>query len=159
MFDSGLMNDPNNPNNLERVPVAKNVEDLQIAYVLNTPTGSSPTAPDSDQNWIVGDVAGRQEQPDPNAQAPQPDYVTASATDPSRFTMNPANVRMVRYSFTIRSYRPDPYPPAGWAGDPFLFQENRDTTTGVPALGRYRRVVIKGSVALRNMESRSPFVF
>src|SRR5258708_27834055 len=151
MFDSGLNN--------ERVPVAKNVEDLQIAYVLNTPTGSSPPAPDSNQNWIVGDVAGFQEQPDPNVQGPQPDYVTASATDPSRFTMNPANVRMVRYSFTIRSYRPDPYPAAPWAGDPFLFQENRDTATGVPALGRYPPVVIKGSVALRNMESRSPFVF
>jgi hypothetical protein len=104
-------------------------------------------------------VAGSQEQPDPNQQAPQPDYVTASATDSSRFTMNPSNVRMVRYSFTIRSYRPDPNPTASWTGDPFLFQENRDTTTGVPALGRYRRVVIKGTVALRNMESRSPFVF
>jgi prepilin-type N-terminal cleavage/methylation domain-containing protein len=159
MFDSGLNNDPNNPNNPERVPVAKNVEDLQIAYVLNTPTGSSPPAPDSNKNWIVGDVAGSQEQPDPNQQAPQPDYVTASATDSSRFTMNPSNVRMVRYSFTIRSYRPDPNPTASWTGDPFLFQENRDTTTGVPALGRYRRVVIKGTVALRNMESRSPFVF
>jgi prepilin-type N-terminal cleavage/methylation domain-containing protein len=156
MFDSGLA--PDN-NTVERVPVAKNVEDLQIAYVLNTPVAGGSGPDSTNNNWIVGDVAGTQEQPNPAALGPSPDYIQASATDSSRFTLNPANVRMVRYSFIIRSYRPDPYPPAGWAGDPFPFKENRDTTTGVPALGRYRRVVISGSVALRNMESRNSFVF
>jgi prepilin-type N-terminal cleavage/methylation domain-containing protein len=155
MFDSGLA--PDNVN-VERVPVAKNVEDLQIAYVLNTPT-TGGNGPDSNTNWIVGDAPGVQEQPNPAAQGPNPDYIQAPPTDASRFTLNPANVRMVRYSFIIRSYRPDPYPTTAWAGDPFPFKENRDTTTGVPALGRYRRVVISGSVALRNMESRNSFVF
>jgi hypothetical protein len=155
MFDSGLA--PDN-NTVERVPLAKNVEDLQIAYVLNTPVAGG-SGPDSNKNWIVGDVAGTQEQPNPAAQGPSPDYIQASTTDSSRFTLNPANVRMVRYSFIIRSYRPDPYQSTAWAGDPFPFKENRDTTTGVPALGRYRRVVISGSVALRNMESRNSFVF
>jgi prepilin-type N-terminal cleavage/methylation domain-containing protein len=158
MFDSGLYPDPNNPNAVERVPVAKNVEDLQIAYVLNTPAAGGAGPDKSNTNWIVGDAAGTQEQPDPSV-TPVPNYVSTPPTDTSRFTVHPANVRMVRYSFVIRSYRPDPYPPAGWAGDPFPFKENRDTTTGVPPLGRYRRVVISGSVALRNMESRNSFVF
>jgi prepilin-type N-terminal cleavage/methylation domain-containing protein len=158
MFDSGLA--PDNTT-VERVPVAKNVEDLQIAYVLNTPVNNIPVnaanGPDSNTNWIVGDAPGVQEQPNPGALAP--DYVSTPSNDVKRYNLNPANVRMVRYSFVIRSFRPDPYPTTAWAGDPFPFKENRDTTTGVPALGRYRRVVISGSVALRNMESRNTFVF
>lgn len=157
MLDTGLTKQVNGSPVAEVVPVAKNVEDLQIAYVLNTPIAGG-TGPDNNANWIVGDTSGVQEEPNPAAQAPNPDYIGAAVNDPSRFTLHPANVRMVRFEMVVRSYRPDPSPDASWAGDPFPAQENRGAASA-PALGRYRRVVVSGSVATRNLESRNPFVF
>jgi type IV pilus assembly protein PilW len=158
MLDTGLTKQVNGSPVPEMVPVAANVEDLQISYVINTPIGGG-TGPDNNGNWIVGDTSGVQEEPSPTAAGPNPDYIGAPVNDPGRFTLNPANVRMVRFQMVVRSYRPDPGPDPSWAGDPFPILENRGAASAPASLGRFRRVVVSGSVATRNMESRNPFVF
>jgi type IV pilus assembly protein PilW len=158
MLDTGLTKQVNGSAVPEMVPVAANVEDLQISYVINTPIGGG-TGPDNNANWIVGDTPGVQEEPSPTAAGPNPDYISAPVNDPGRFTVNPANIRMVRFQMVVRSYRPDPGPDPSWAGDPFPILENRGAASAPASLGRFRRVVVSGSVATRNMESRNPFVF
>lgn len=158
MFDSGLR--IGGAATTEQVPVAKNVEDMQIAYVMNASVGGSGATDASNANWIVADAPGVQEQPNPGITPP--DYVNTAQTASARFSLSPANIRAVRYTFTIRSEWPDlslftPGATTGWQGDPFLYQENRNANA--PALGGYRRLVIAGSVVVRNMETRNSFTY
>jgi type IV pilus assembly protein PilW len=135
------------------LPVSKNVEDFQVAYVLNSSTGF--IAPDSNTDWIVGNdkTPSTAEEPDPTAAAP---LYTTSATDPSRFSMNPANVRSIRLTLTIRSDRTDSGQRPGWTGDTLTAAENR---TGTISGGRYHRSFAKAQVTLRNMDTKGPFTF
>ena len=157
MLDPGI--DLNNNGTLpptdtaDLLPIAKGVEDMQVAYVLNSATGF--TAPDSNHDWIIGNDkgAGTAEAPVYTASAP---LYTTSQTDPSRFTMNPANVRSIRLTLTMRADRTDSGQPPAWTGDTLTAAENRaGTITG----GRFHRYVVKSQVTLRNLTAAGPFVF
>lgn len=134
------------------VTIASGVEDLQVAYVLETYAGRTP--PDSNANWVIGDERSRREEPDPTV--PGPTYETA-AEDARRFTLHPANVRAVRIALGLRSVRGDPAAPSAWAGDPFVLTENRSAT--VTGTSRLRRAVLHSTVTVRNLSSRALFVF
>lgn len=147
MLDTGLT-----VNDAEQIlPVAKNVEDMQVAYVLNSDGSAGPDATDHD--WVVGNVSGTAEEPSLTATAP--DYRTAT-TDASRFSLHPANVRGVRVSLTIRSDRTDNTHGEGWAGQQVPFAENRNAGT---QSGRYRRYTAETEITLRNLQVRLPFIF
>lgn len=137
------------------IPVAKNVEDMQVAYILNSvnvPSGS--TAPDSNADWVLGnDRTAAAEEPDFTATAPS---YTDSSTSPSRFTANPANVRGVRVSLRLRSDHPDRAHTDYWAGDALPYAENR---TGTVQLTGYRQYTAETQIYTRNLESRLAFFF
>lgn len=157
VLDTGLdLNEdgstPDEGDDDDLLPVAAGVDDLQVAYLLDPSAGF--TAPDSDANWIVGDTAGVREEMDPAAAAP--DYRTA-LNDASRFNLHPANIRGVRLSLGLHSSVPDTSQPQSWQGDPLRLLENR--TSGLGSLGRFRRSTARSTVTLRNLESRSPFIF
>lgn len=136
------------------VPLVPNVEDLQVAYVLERRVGAVP--PDSDGNFVVGDDAaeGRlSEEPDPNALAP---LYNTGLDDPLRRNLHPANIRAVRVSLVVRTDRRKP--PQGGAppaGDPMPQTENSTRTVDDDGYGRF---VVSATVAVRNMTSRAMFV-
>jgi type IV pilus assembly protein PilW len=136
------------------IPIAKGVEDMQIAYTYIPGTLYGFAATDSNTNWIVGDVPGTLEEPDPTLTAPQ--YTTSSA-DASRFNLHPANVRGVRVTFSIRSLQTDQSQAATWTCDPLVLSENR--TAQLASFGRLRRYTAGTSVSVRDMDSRNSFIF
>jgi type IV pilus assembly protein PilW len=157
MLDSGLDLDADGtlpPADLDDlVPIAKNVEDLQVAYVLQpTTVFVAPDAPAGSGDWVLGNNSGTAEEPDFSAAAP---VDTTLASDSSRFTKHPANVRAIRVTMTIRSDRIDQTQPSSWTGDLVAGAENR---TASLSGGSRRRYVSRTEIALRNMIS-SPFTF
>ena len=154
MLDNGLDSDadgtlpPNDADDL--IPIARNVEDLQIAYRLNSRTGAGP---DADGDWIIGNTSGSSEEPDVTATSP--DYSTGTA-DPARFSMHPANIRGVQMTLTVRSIRSDPTQPASLSGDTPPHTGNR---SGQLPGSRFRRYQTRTDVVLRNMNARSSFTF
>lgn len=157
MLDTGLDLDddgalpPGDTDDL--VPLARNVEDMQVAYLLQP--NPAFAAPDSNADWIIGNnrAAGAPEEPNRGATAPLYNTPAGAA---ARFTLHPANVRAVRVTLTLRSTRTDPRHGPGWAGETVQGAENR---TGNLAGGGFRRFVARTEITLRNMESRGPFTF
>ena len=164
------------------IPIAPGVEDIQFAYILNinAPTVASGGAPPSPApgkgpdvptaggvntgNWVVGDyftgtgasATGTQEQPDPTL-ATMPQYGTGLA-DGSRFTTAAANIRGVRMTVNLRSLQTDQAQPASWTGDVENRVENLNGAN-LQTGGRFRRFSYSATVACRDMESRSAFIF
>jgi type IV pilus assembly protein PilW len=164
------------------LPVAPGVEDIQFAYVLNinaptvpsggAPPSSAPTkGPDAPTagaanagNWVIGDyvtgtgaaATGTQEQPDATL-ANMPQYSTALA-DPLRFNTTAANIRGVRMTVNLRSLQTDQSQPTSWTGDVETRVENLNGGN-VLSGGRFRRFSFATTVACRDMESRSAFIF
>jgi type IV pilus assembly protein PilW len=137
------------------IPVAKNVVDMQVGYVLNPCTGY-PAGPDSDQNWVTGDAKGVQEEPLVLTNPVGPTYDTA-ANDPARCaTINAANVRALRVTLRLRSDRADHSQGPAWPGDVMANAENRTGTLNVP---NYRLFTAELNVTLRNMTSTTGFIF
>lgn len=136
------------------IPIAKGVEDLQVAYILNDGTTAGRPALDSNTDWIVGNQSGAFEELNPTLAAPV--YATVS-TDPLRFNLHPANVRAIRITISVRSSQPDAAPPDSWTGDPLSLAENRNLQ--LPSYGRYRRSSISATINVRNLSSRSTFMF
>ena len=136
------------------IPVAKNVLDLQVAYALD-PCAGVASGPDSDGDWIIGNAKATREEPLLNTNPAAPTYGTAS-TDPSRCTLNPANVRALRLTLRLRSDRVDPNKNNGWTGDRIANAENRPGTLNVPG---YRLFTTQLDVTLRNMSSTASFIF
>jgi hypothetical protein len=148
---------PTDPADL--IPIAKDVEDMQVAYVI-PPNPACATAPDNGPgatgDWIVGNNPGVVEEPIGTAATVPPTYQTAG-NDPSRCnSLNAANVRGVRVSLRIRSDLPDRSRPPTWPGDSIPFAENR---TGSASGGNYRRYTSETEITLRNLDSRSPFIY
>lgn len=140
------------------IPIAKNVEDMQVAYVI-PPNPACATAPDNGPgvtgDWIIGNNPGIVEEPVGTAATVAPTYTTPSS-DPSRCnSLNAANVRGIRVSLRLRSGKPDSTRP-GWAGDSIPYAENR---TGSASGGGYRRYTSETEITLRNLDSRSPFIY
>ena len=141
------------------IPVAKGVEDMQVAYVI-PPNAACATAPDNgpgpNGDWVVGNNAGVVEEPFGTTATVPPTYQTA-VTDPSRCnSLNAANVRGVRVSLDIRSEVADRSKGPTWTGDSVPYAENR---TGSASGGNYRRYTSETEITLRNMDSRSPFIY
>jgi hypothetical protein len=135
--------------------VAKNVMDMQIAYSLD-PCPGYANGPDSNGDWVVGNVKGQPEEPLLLTNPAAPTYDTPSS-DPARCaTISPANVRGIRISLRLRSDRQDHSKPTGWSGDVMNAPENRAGTLNVPG---YRLFTAELNVTLRNMASSSPFLF
>jgi type IV pilus assembly protein PilW len=161
MLDSGLdlnLNGvtPDQGDLNDLIPIAKGVEDMQVAYGY-TPSsvlGLALAAPDSNANWTVGDASGVLEEPNPALAAP---LYSTGLTDPSRFNLNPTNIRQVRITLSVRSLQPDLSQRPGWLGDPLQLSENRNVQLLDP--GRYRRYVTSTTAYARDMDSRSAFVF
>ena len=159
MLDTGLdynLDDvtPDAGDTRDLIPVAKGVEDLQIGYVINNGVPYGFLAPDNGADWILGDTAGLREEPTVES-ALSPIYTTPSS-DPSRFTVDQTNIHGLRFEMTVRSANADTSLAPGALGDPMILSENRNVLT---TTGQFRRVQVAASVACRNMESRSTFIF
>jgi hypothetical protein len=127
---------------------------MQVAYSLD-PCASVATGPDADGDWTIGDTKGQQEEPLVNTNPVAPIYGTAS-TDPSRCTMNAANVRAIRVTLRLRSDKKDHGAGPSWTGDVLNNAENRSGTLNVPG---YRLFSAQLDVTLRNMTSTASFIF
>ncbi len=85
-------------------PIAADVENFQIAYLMNRPRpGVVATEVDSggNKNWILGDAAS-ESTPDPAAAAP---LFGTDYSDTIRFNAHPANIRALRVNIVARSRR------------------------------------------------------
>jgi type IV pilus assembly protein PilW len=131
------------------IPVARGVEDMQVAYQLGVIAG---TAPDSDHDWVVGNnkAVAAAEEPDPTAARPINGTLNG--------TMNPANIRGVRVTLVVRSPMPDRSLGSVFLGDPAVKFENRSDVSAI-TLGQFRRMPITLSAATRNMGSANPYLF
>ena len=164
------------------LPIAPGVEDVQFAYLLNvnapavTVGGAPPSAPPQKGpdapsaggvpagNWVIGDyftgsgtsATGTVEQPDATV-ANMPQYSTSLA-DPLRFNTTAANIRGVRVTINVRSLTTDQTKPPNWTGDVEQRAENLNGSA-LQSGGRFRRFSFSTTVACRDMESRSAFVF
>ena len=151
MFDTGLY--PSAGGDI--YPLAKDVEDIQVAYGL-TPSTLYP-APDTNADWVLGNDTSSAAAEEPDFDAGSPGYST-SLTASSRFTKNPANVRAIRVTLRLRSDRTDQTHPSSWTGDTLVYPENH-AQSGSLSGGRYRRYTAETEVTLRNLDSTSPFTF
>jgi type IV pilus assembly protein PilW len=164
------------------MPIAQGVEDVQFAYILNinapavasgsappsSPPGNGPDAPTAGGgnagNWVIGDyftgtgatASGTQEQPDSTI-ANMPQYTTTLA-DPLRFNATQANIRGVRLTVNLRSLQTDQTQVPTWTGDTEKRVENLNGSA-LQTGGRLRRFSFSTTVACRDMESRSAFIF
>ncbi len=139
------------------LPIDPDIEDLQVAYVMNRQAGG--TAPDPSGDWVTGDDKAAGDPPDePDAAAPAPQYDTPIA-DATRQNLNPANIQAVRVSLVVRSEEPDPSQPNGALGDPLPLLENSTRVLTPAQQGGYRRLVFTTTVSIPNMDSRSMFAF
>jgi type IV pilus assembly protein PilW len=154
------------PDTADEIPIARGVEDMQIAYLLRA-SATGVAAPDNGQDWVIGDTAGTLEEPDPTATAPNSAWAPVGPVDGDaaavRFNMHPANIRGVRIRLTVRSLRQDITQPTPWLGDPAVADgstaiENRNDFTAV-ALGRFRRFFSSVTVTTPNLGSKDPFIF
>jgi type IV pilus assembly protein PilW len=157
MLDTGIDADNDGtlpPTDLDDlIPVAKNVEDMQVAYLM-TPNAAF-TAPDSNADWIFGNNSALSSAEEPNRSVTAPVYDTPT-DDPSRANAHPANIMGVRVTLTVRSERTDPSMPTNWTGDTIDAPENR---TGNLSGGRFRRYPMVTEITLRNMSARNAFTF
>jgi type IV pilus assembly protein PilW len=151
VLDTGIDFSPTGalPATANLIPVARGVEDMQVAYELGPITG---TAPDSDHDWVVGNnrAVAAAEEPDPTAARPINGVLNG--------TMNPANIRGVRVTLVVRSPMPDRSLGSVFLGDPAVKFENRSDVSAV-TLGQFRRMPITLSAATRNMGSANPYLF
>jgi type IV pilus assembly protein PilW len=137
------------------LPIAPNIEDLQVSYVFPSSAGFTP-ADGTGGDAILGNTAGTQQEPDPTLAAGV-DWYRVSPTSSNHYIAHPANVRAIRIDLNVRSSRTDPGPGGNWTGDPLFLNGNRNTQLG--SFGRFRRSLATSTVTLRNVESRSPFIF
>jgi type IV pilus assembly protein PilW len=133
------------------VPVASDIEDFQVAYVMNQPQAAwgvtpAPAEPDlGNKNWILGDDSTASAE-QPSAAATAPRFETAYR-DANRFTKHPANVRAVRISLLARAPQS-----RGTGSRPAL--ENRSAG----ARDGFYRNLMRSQVAPQNILTRSSFV-
>lgn len=139
------------------IPIAANIEDFQVAYVLPV-GGTAPDLPLGSGDFILGNASGIAELPVPPALATSTPLYTTLPGHSSRRTTASANVRGVRVSIITRARREDASRP-GWPGDAVAYGENRTGTTPVGVGNRFLRFPMVTQITLRNMESQRPFTF
>jgi type IV pilus assembly protein PilW len=135
------------------IPVARDVEDMQVAYQIGQPVVPpfiATGAPDSNHDWVIGDDPGIREEPSIAATPPQ--------TGLSSGTMHPGNIRAVRVTLGIRSSTVDSSIAAPGGGDVPLSAENRTDLSAI-AVSQFKRYPQTFSVATRNMSAANPYLF
>ncbi|MGQ0507115.1 MAG: hypothetical protein ACT4TC_17545 [Myxococcaceae bacterium] len=137
------------------IPVARSIEDFQVAYILQPTTSFAAPDASTNNNWVLGDDKGSTAPDEPSLGAASPTYAT-TATDSSRFTRHPANVRAIRLSLIARTSKTDSSEPPSWTGDVVNAPENHG---GTLSGNRFHRYFATAEVDLRNLESTGSFVF
>ena len=153
-FNQNTVSPENGGDLADEIPIGHGVEDMQIAYLLK-PNPAGGTGPDGNNDWIVGNVAGVVEEPNP---ASTPPAMGAGDSDPSRYAnTNPANIRGVRMRLSVRSLLVDLTLKTG-QGDVPPLMENRNDVTAI-ARGQFRRYQTSAVQATLNLNSKDPFIF
>jgi prepilin-type N-terminal cleavage/methylation domain-containing protein len=145
---------------LDWIPLAKDIEDMQVAFVMNRAAGSPAT--DSDTNFIVGDELNAVEQLTAQSASNDLPQYTTPTNDVSRRSLSVANVRGIRVNLVTRSARADPNrDPASssFTGDIVRRAENARDPANQLTGGRFLRFPAVTEVSLRNMDSQRPFTF
>lgn len=159
-------------NRSDGVPIAAGIEQLQIAYFLNSGANSAPlvvgvtTTATWGEKWWNPSTNG-------NVTGPALD---AAYNDPSRRTNHPANIRQIRVSLVARSAVTDPSvtgddlfePTASYASGALtsgttVWRQMENLADTAPATFRpegrnYHRTVLRVSVAPKNLLMRSRFM-
>nr|WP_255449889.1 MULTISPECIES: PilW family protein [Myxococcaceae] len=137
--------------NTDYDPVAADVENFQVAYVMNRPrTGAATPVDGTGGNWILGDdPATDNDLPLTTATAPTFD---TGYDDSARFSRHPANVRAVRVSFTVRSARKES------TGRIAFAPQTLENQTLSGAADGYYRLSVTTSVRVPNLAARAFFV-
>ncbi|MGZ3461861.1 MAG: PilW family protein [Archangium sp.] len=155
----------------DATPIAVGIEQLQVAYILNTLSDTPPRLVGVDdpvpwgESWHTGT---------PESDRPRLDDSYAS---PRRLVSHPANIRQVRLTFVARSTRPDAQRPgddvltpgakgsegpALPSGTPSWRQlENLGTAPAGafdPRGGGFARAVLREAIAPKNLLMRSQFI-
>jgi prepilin-type N-terminal cleavage/methylation domain-containing protein len=142
------------------LPIAKNIEDFQVAYVLP----NNPAPPDAVLlDNVIGNAPATVELPAAPANTTSLPQYTTPASNASRRSTASANVRGIRVSLITRSIRTDPNRPT-YLGDAVPYGENRGgacpagcTPTG--GANRFLRFPMATEITLRNMMAERPFTF
>ncbi len=155
----------------DATPIAVGVEQLQVAYILNTLGEEAPTlvGVDGAVPWGEGWHTGTAEQDRPRLED--------AYASPRRLTAHPANIRQVRLTLVARSTQRDPQRPGddvltlgttGHAGPalpsgatPWRQLENLGTTPARefdPRGGGFTRAVLREAITPKNLLMRSQFI-
>ncbi len=156
MLDTGVdVNaDGTRGNTPDLIPVAKNVEDMQVAYAVPPLPGGCAFGDLNNHNGVLGDDPSNSTAEEPTFTTAGPLYTT-TATDPTRCNLWAGNVRSIRVTLRIRAASPD-RSRAGWAGDSIPYPENR---SGNVQVSSYRQYTAETSISLRNLDSKTPFIY
>jgi type IV pilus assembly protein PilW len=178
MLSRGLDLDDDGDVDLEDAsPVAGSIEQLQVAYILNTSSSAAPPLLGVDDLGAAWGDAWAASVTGPELDDPYVRPANQAGQDP-RLTLHPANIRQVRLTVVGRSTQSE----AGFAGEdlsqplagadlasgqtPWQRLENLSFPVGggadsarpfSPVGGGYRRVVLRLSVAPKNLLMRSQF--
>jgi type IV pilus assembly protein PilW len=156
MLDTGvdLNNDSTRGNTPDLIPVAKNVEDMQVAYAIPPLPGGCVFGDLNNHNGVLGDDPSNSTAEEPTFSTVGPLYTTSSI-DATRCNLWAGNVRSIRVVLRIRAGAPDRSRP-GWAGDSIPYPENR---SGNVQVAGYRQYTAETSINLRNLDSKTPFIY
>jgi type II secretory pathway pseudopilin PulG len=154
------VNDDSAYTNADHTPVARYIEDFQVAYMLTTLNPSPPDAPLGSGDYVLGNRPGTAETPAKHTGNTDGPLYTTALDDSSRFNTKVANVKGIRVSIIARSARQEPNRPQ-WPGDAIPYGENRDTPALTPTgTGkRWFRWPMVSEISTRNMDSQRPFTF
>ncbi|HSP77358.1 MAG TPA: prepilin-type cleavage/methylation domain-containing protein, partial [Myxococcaceae bacterium] len=164
------LNDDGRIDGDDATPIAVGVEQLQVAYILNTVGRAEPllVGVNDPVPWGESWNLGTPEEERPRLEDPY--------GSPRRLTRHPANIRQVRLTLVARSTKPDrqrlgddvltldaastegPTLPSGAAAWRHL--ENLGATPAqgfVPRGGGFRRAVLREAIAPKNLLMRSQF--
>lgn len=138
-------------------PIAADVEDFQVAYVMNRPYELSLCCSDAgavdvsgNRDWILGDATS-EAIPSLDGGSTSPTFATPYDS-PLRFNDSPANIRMVRISMTLRSSRSESTSRKGFP--PRSLENHAIADAGTDG---YYRTVMTTTVRVPNMLSRQFF--
>jgi len=156
MLDTGVdvNNDGTRGNTPDLIPVAKNVEDMQVAYAIPPLSSGCVFGDLNNHNGVLGDDPSYSTPEEPTFTTAGPLYSTRP-TDPTRCNLWAGNVRSIHVALRIRGGRPD-RSRTGWAGDLIPYPENR---SGSIQIAGYRQYTAETEINLRNLDSTTPFIY
>lgn len=161
----GLKNAPDPATNADFDPLAPDVEDFQVAYLMNRPFyGSSFAATNSvdapagnasnPADYILGDVDANSVATNalPRLTDAAPAY-SDNYDSVNRYNGSPANIRGVRVSVLLRSAFPE-----ATRRKAYSTQSLENHTVAVPAADGFYRTLVTSTVHTDNLSSRSLFL-